>query len=531
LFALLCVTGCERNSGTQIESLLNPDIAAVARLFVGSEATGSVPVTLVDFDDDTFRRLEYPPELPRGYVLDTIESVARRKANAIILDVDLTATRSAADLDEVSNRLRRLASDDPASPAIILVRRLWTTQRGKAVNASTVRLPGAGTGRDVFQSALQRLDALVEASPNLVWSAAVQLIESDGVVRFSRAAELACGLSTGPDSGAIPRDRLFLSPAAIVAIRLEQPSGNFRSLKSKLRDLAVQSCTKGSLDGNAVLEAIGLRPFLNAQGKARIPYHFSRNFVSGSASNTAKDTEGGGRNLITGPVSADLLVQGDDGMDWGTTGDACSLIDNAAGGQRSCAEFRAQIVVMGATHVDSGDKHSTPLGMMPGMDIVANSVIGARYLARGAESWKRSPLVVGAVLIGMALALAALIDSLLRLMPRLLLSMRRWPALRRLRRLFLRLTVLTKTHARRPGPARIAKSVYFGAGVLTVIVFAVSSGMLGVDPATAYSAIWLAVSFLVLQPLATRATDFGWGLVGGRRTRQPRDSNAQVPKS
>lgn len=506
LFALLYLTGCERNSGIQLEALLNPDLAAMARLFVGHEGEETLPVTLVDVDDDTFRRLEYPPEVPREYLLDLMEAVARRKAAAIIMDIDLTATRSASSLDAVAGRLQRLVADDPDGPAIILIRRLWPARRGAAPNASTVQIPGVGTRQEAFHAALFRLDALVEASPRLVWAAALHSLESDGTIRFSRAAELVCGFAAEPQGGTLPRDRLVLSPPVIVASRLVGSPSDLGSLKAKATAIAAEACRKGVLDSNAALEAIGLRPFLNSQGKARVPYYFSRYRPIRTGSTSATDLAGGRTDLFHGPVSADQLVRGDEGMDWSGAEDVCSRIDDTAGRQHApmaCKPFAGQVVVIGASHVDSADRHSTPLGMMPGMDIVANGVVGARHLLKDSAGWHRDPLPVALLLVGAVLGIGALAQFLLRRFGK------------------------TASEGEKRDPEKTGKLVHGVTAAATILVFTTFGGLLGIDPATAYSSIWLAVSFLVLQPLVAG----GGGLVGKPRAQAPGDTGAPAPKA
>jgi CHASE2 domain-containing sensor protein len=55
----------------------------------------------------------------------------------------------------------------------------------------------------------------------------------------------------------------------------------------------------------------------------------------------------------------------------------------ADGKQRlSCDLARGRAVLIGATHVDALDSHVTPLGAMAGVDILANTLLGVRWMAQ-----------------------------------------------------------------------------------------------------------------------------------------------------
>jgi CHASE2 domain-containing sensor protein len=153
--------------------------------------------------------------------------------------------------------------------------------------------------------------------------------------------------------------------------------------------------------------------------------------------------------------AADILADSDNFPPrLGESGTFCEkVIELARGGKATpidCGGFRDRFVLIGASHVDSQDSHTTPLGVMPGVDVLANGVLGARHILADHALPPSSALLLG---LACFLVLAPLI---------------------------------------------VWKSRIFAIPLIIVLllVLVLVAGMLGIDAATAYEAFVVAVTLL-----------------------------------
>jgi len=121
-----------------------------------------------------------------------------------------------------------------------------------------------------------------------------------------------------------------------------------------------------------------------ASGSLSIPFTFWRDIRGAHAAGTASDASGQAVPAVQLRSALEVL-DSDAGLPAGASADFCTggAMTAADGKQRlSCDLARGRAVLIGATHVDALDSHVTPLGAMAGVDILANTLLGVRWMAQ-----------------------------------------------------------------------------------------------------------------------------------------------------
>ena len=394
-----------------LEHFVNPDRLIGARVLVGAEPDDRLPVTIVDIDDATFHKWHEPVAIPRPQLFALINTAARGRPLAIIVDVDLTAASSVGELKLAQDLLEAYEknSNEPRPP-LILMRRLWyADESSERRQPSTVSVPtyrsfpdensGEPIATEVLAKRLEELEGTVQRSPAMLWASPLHVLDHDGILRHWRSAEALCNPAPGAQR------RSFLSPAAIVAALAstqgsKDPAEKVRHIKDLSQKYADAACGAGTgADRLALAPDVQLSM---ARNERLIPYTFWRERTSSTMSELGKDA-------TNNPVPALFILSassiGDGGEKGATTSHGPVSCDPAARKATaspsgiSCDAMRDRVILIGASHVDSRDSYITPLGQMFGEDVIANEVLGARRIGAAQDFSRHLPMLGGAILM------------------------------------------------------------------------------------------------------------------------------------
>lgn len=389
----------EQRSSTIVEWLLNPDHAINFTADWRSDHPYGVAVTIVDIDDASFQAWGRPAWTPRDKLFDLIDALDRRGAAAIVVDVDLT---SGPTIDEVSVAKRRL--DDYISrprkpgaqpPPLIFVRKLWIPTKTAMVKGVQVPSHGNAEINSAYSDALRRLNDTINADrsaelPQTIWASALFNSEINGSIRFWRVIEAACDQS--PALG-------FPSVGLVTAALLADQNQPIAKLRLDANAYAVKFCGSQSQDRTNPTDIVAappiaddkdIMPWLALRKEAvRLPFLFWPDPQQPFRFGTARSTSGQIVPLVEILSARDLLKKNTVGSNLFDSG-ACSGSDDATD---TCSRLKGRVVAIGASHIDSSDNYFTPLGSMPGVYILANTIAGSRDTLLRNPSWFQSAAV------------------------------------------------------------------------------------------------------------------------------------------
>ncbi|MBL8907180.1 MAG: CHASE2 domain-containing protein [Rhizobiales bacterium] len=335
LVATLTLLGIGKGLLEAYESLGSTDkLIKVSALLSGVEAR-AIPVTLVEVDDETRARWGNPVITPHKAIALMIRAAREGGARVIVVDLDLSGdSDSQPPAPELYNEIAHYPVD---APPLYIVR--------------AIRFRGAsqpGEGQTFLADSYRKTpyDSVVASGPNISWISALPSFGSDRVVRKVRFWQTVCDGAAG---------EAFPSAALAVAAALENQG---QALKSFLdRQVAVEC---GGRAGND----IGGWP-QHRRLEASIPFAFGNSAKTPVLHATGLD---GRPTALLRRIGAWSLI--------GVSGDTIE-----ARGEIDAGIFRDRAVLIGVTHADSRDIYATPLGSMPGVTIIANTVALAKVIA------------------------------------------------------------------------------------------------------------------------------------------------------
>ena len=308
--------------------IASPDGATVVSVLLRNHHSTAVPVTIVDIDSATYQAWGSPPITPRDKLFSLIDRISRLAPLAIVIDVNLAAT-PARDVVNLATFIdRRDAGGPSVQPPLLLVRRLAPDPKG---NEAAAQLPAIHPG----------LETAVRDTATVKWVSALVTPEDDATVRKWRAFHALCG-ETPP--------RAMPSIALAVEVLRRDGIKAYPALEQRLGDEAAKAC-----GGKATPNAAAARALFVPDYAVPVPYMFGWSAVSDPYFQTT-DTANGRRPLLV-RISAHDMER------------ATAL---------SPDPFERRVVLIGASHPDSQDFRRTPLGTMPGVYVLANTVAGAR---------------------------------------------------------------------------------------------------------------------------------------------------------
>ena len=260
------------------------------------EPDHTLPVTIVDIDEATYREWQSPAITPRGKLARLIEVVTSAGPSVVIVDIDLSGRAGDAAADDDRRLGAMLAAYEGDAP-LIFPKRL---------------LPGDD---DTRQAAASPYDALFARYTKLQWAHATFATDGDGSVRHWMEWLPVC-------ANGKPR-WLPAVPIRVVNALADAGTPVNRALEPRAPPVCVA-------DGAATERRLLVGPRLTGR----------------SGNPLARDAR-----TVSAAMLLDPEIDRDD--------------------QRL---FAGRVVLIGATHSGTGDFWLTPGGVLPGVELLANTV-------------------------------------------------------------------------------------------------------------------------------------------------------------
>lgn len=294
-----------------------------------SHSAQSRPFVLLDIDEQSYRDWGEPLFVPRDKLLRLIRAAVEGKAAAVLVDVELSRSMGPEDT-ELASYLAGLGLETHTS--IILA-------RGVRRNASDSSL---------YEVRTSFLDSVVAQSPIVHWGSTAYALDDDGAVRRWRLWELAC-TSDGKKPVLIPSVQLQV----LAALDSNPDLARWRAHKA-LAALEQKTCRRNEVvapDVNLTLANVTLSVGDEELGR-RILYSLPWKLSEGDARQTIP-WRGADLPLLAVRPAYTLTA------------------DNAPS---MTGQWEGRIVVIGASFADSRDSFMTPLGEMPGVLMLINTL-------------------------------------------------------------------------------------------------------------------------------------------------------------
>lgn len=343
--SLLSVAPLTLIYSASIRDIAGHDLAVRLAVNLRGHYSEAIPVTLIDIDDSTYRTWGEPALIPRLKLFGIIAKVAKERPLAIVVDIDLASSESQP-WAEVQEFLQRYVQSEGSSKEVplLLVRKLRADPKHAQGNSAYL------TVRD------GEVEAVVAKSQTIAWVSA--LLEPNEVGIFDRWSAFNPLCTDNPSRG-IP------SIALAAYVIHERGRQSLRDL-----DLDVGAASKRECIGEAGSSAERKAGLKLTSEPAMIPYFFGWPLPSTAALATT-NTSAGRRPILMRLAAGDV----------------------EAAREIAAEALENRIVVIGASHADSQDIHRTPLGLMPGSHILANTIVGAKGVFGSSLSpWTRSML-------------------------------------------------------------------------------------------------------------------------------------------
>ncbi len=340
LAALILLGGFGQRIIEVFESLNDADRLAALSLVMGGVPEDALPVTLLDVDDATRAAWGAGPVTPRAALAVLIGEARRNGAAAILVDFDLTSEIAGAPPDAA---LAALLQSYPAdAPALLLVRKIGFTRDSDSIRAA--------------EASPTPYDGAVAGKANIHWIATLNDISADRAVRKIRLWQSVCDGAAGT---------AYPSAALAAAALLFSSARHGEDLASFLAARVAVECGQANLPPAAwppAAEQAAAIPYV-ITGNSRAPFLFRR-------------------------IGAGQLVTYENGV-------------AAKAGEIDRDPFAGRVVLLGATHSASGDFYETPLGTMPGVIILANSIVQAKAIVETppVPAWMRNALAMALFLL------------------------------------------------------------------------------------------------------------------------------------
>ena len=282
----------------------------------GGDVDNPLRFSYLDIDDRSFRAWNEPFHTPRDKLQKLIEYAASGDARLIVVDFDLSRAGIVAGHDASLARFLGEYGEDSELPPLILVRNFYRT---------------GSSDLEWIEIRPSFLDD-VELSANIHWAQPLfRATLGDGVVRHWHLVK----------SGCLNGQMMLLPAVQLIAAGLLSDVDSTSA--NHVADLG-----RVGLHGCANPTNVDARP--GAAGRYR--------------SDAATDSSIDQRIIYTLPwqrPSPDLVTI------------SAQLVTDS-NRNLSVDLVRDSVVIIGASHVDSGDIHRTPIGTMPGALIIANAI-------------------------------------------------------------------------------------------------------------------------------------------------------------
>lgn len=330
----------------------DPNTLAALSLAVSGVPASALPVTLLDIDDETRELWKARPRIPHAALASLIGIASERGASAVIVDVDLSGDR----VDEAPDpQLLSVLAGYPAdAPPLLLARRIVFAagEGGAMVPRTALRTP---------------YDAAVLGKSNIQWITTLNDIDRDRTVRRIRLWQSICGET---------QDVTYPSATLAAGALLLTSRDKAFSLPDFLAGRAAADCQAAAAPQTpwaaAAFQAATVPFLVPDRAEARALFRVERK---------------GEQTIVLRKVQAGQIVLADDA-------------GARPAGDIDRQPFANRVVLIGASDAGSGDFYNTPLGTMPGVLVIANSVIQAGRILNAAvmPGWLRSGTILIALL-------------------------------------------------------------------------------------------------------------------------------------
>ena len=334
--ALVMLTGIAGRIVDTHDSFVSSDRLAAISLILSGVPDGALPVTLLDVDDETRAAWGAEGATPHAALAELVRLSASGGPEAILLDFDLSAERTATPADPVL--LELLSSYPVDAPLLMMVRKIGFMRSAGSVDGS------AGLTASAVASPY---DGATVGKANIRWVTTLNDIGSDRVVRAISMWQSVCDGASGT---------AYPSAALVTAGHFARHEAQAAGLDQFLTSRVIAECGAGKPPQ---------LPWPRVQKRsAQLPYVFTGD--PNAKALMRIDTP-------QGPTVALRRIS------------AGQLVTFAAGTAQGAVEvdrdpFAGRVVIIGASYTQSSDVHETPLGTMPGSMILANSIVQAGHL-------------------------------------------------------------------------------------------------------------------------------------------------------
>lgn len=296
------------------------------------------PVTFLDIDERSYRHWGEPLSIPRDKITKLIRYAVDGRASVIIVDVELSRPSGGHD-NELRDYLKSVSKNLSTPPDIIFARGL--------------RFPSEAD-HGLMEQRPSFLDDVVAENTYLHWAAPLYELEDDAVIRRWHLWEATCF-----ESGSSGKRTVVGLPSfQLLASSLLNDNDATSILKTAFLLNLPDDCNKPAKqknnDNDSALTLDGFRFSLKESDIGRrILYSIPR-------------------RLRDGEMYPTIFWQGDSDYPSFSVKPAVVVTEGAI---HSVPDLTGHVVIIGASYVDSRDTYSTPLGVMPGSMIVANSFL------------------------------------------------------------------------------------------------------------------------------------------------------------
>jgi CHASE2 domain-containing sensor protein len=333
LAALLLLGGGGARLIESYERLADPASIARASLVMQGIPAEALPVTLLDVDDKTHTVWGRTQRTPLPALAQLIEVSRTHGAAAVIVDFDLSSENVT---DPADLALAAVLGNYPAdAPPLLLARKISFSR-------------AENDGPQAEGTLTTPYDALTLGKANVRWVTTLNDVGNDRQVKRIRLWQSVCDGQGGTT---------YPSVALVTAGLMLPSSPGAGTLDEFLASRANEECHgTASLPETAwpaAREASAVLPYLlpdrvDARALFRIEHQ-------------------GKPSVVLLRIPAGRLVKMEAGR--------ASLA-----GEVDQEPFAGRVVLIGASHADTGDIYPTPLGSMPGVMILANSVVQAKAI-------------------------------------------------------------------------------------------------------------------------------------------------------
>ncbi len=345
MVTLLTVAGFGDRLLNAFNSAYNPDRLAAASALFSGVPTDATPITLIAVDEQTRENWGETASTPHDALAKLVGKISSLQPKAILLDFDLSAVQEPAAQVEFQ---RFLENYDIKAAPLFLVKRVQFKKTFDSVIAQSV--------------AKTPYDHQITERPQITWVTTLNNYDDARIVQSLRLWQSICG----------DEQKMILPSATLAVSALDQKPGQ---LQLFLNDQLATDC-------NGTPSAQLAWPKHRAQ-TAAIPYLFGE---------------------LNGVVGSYQIQRGERGIPAVIQLRAGALVSKRDVGfdvvaDVHAAPFKDRFVLIGATHADSSDIYQTPLGAMPGVVILANSLVSANAIVNSPTSSPLQRNVLSALMV------------------------------------------------------------------------------------------------------------------------------------